>query len=381
MPQKTKVLYIISDIDRAIPFEWLWDAFVGRDMSDLMFCFLGNHIPESMRLLSSKAAPTIFFRCSNKLFWPEVLIKLILLINREKPDVIHSHLITANILGLLAGSILRVPKRIYTRHHSTIHHDSFKKGVLWDHLCNLLATQIISVSQATTYALNVLERVPMSKLLEINHGIPVQDLAAQVSFSDGKLRAKYHIDANAFVVGVISRPVSWKGITCIIDSFSSLLQSEPSVMYHFVFLGGYFHSPESTFVKHIHNALHPNSYTLINFEEDIPSVYAGIDLLVHCPINSKVEAFGQVYLESIAAGVPLVCTLSGIASEILIDKHNARVVNYNDSKAICAAVHELATDQAFARRIATNAKDELARFDISHMIKKLETLYSAISIA
>src|SRR5256885_4070776 len=40
-----------------------------------------------------------------------------------------------------------------------------------------------------------------------------------------------------------------------------------------------------------------------------------LDVFVHAPIAPQVEAFGQVYVEAMAAGVPSVITRAGIRSE------------------------------------------------------------------
>ncbi len=44
---------------------------------------------------------------------------------------------------------------------------------------------------------------------------------------------------------------------------------------------------------------------------------------MHVTIGKHYEAFGQIYVEALAAGIPSVFTLTGIAPEIIEHEHNA----------------------------------------------------------
>ncbi|MBL0097760.1 MAG: glycosyltransferase [Bacteroidetes bacterium] len=62
-----------------------------------------------------------------------------------------------------------------------------------------------------------------------------------------------------------------------------------------------------------------DSYIKIEFERDLFSLYSIFDYFIHAPIDPSVEAFGQVYIEALAAGIPSIFTLSGIAPDFIVD--------------------------------------------------------------
>ena len=64
-----------------------------------------------------------------------------------------------------------------------------------------------------------------------------------------------------------------------------------------------------------------NSYCVIPFEKDLFSLYQLFDVYVHTPINPTLEAFGQTYVEALAAGIPSVFTMSGVAPQFVLHEH------------------------------------------------------------
>ena len=142
---KKKVTYIISDINRAIAFEWV-AAYLNKDKFELSFILLnkGNSVLEDH--LKAQNFNVIRIHHSGKLTWPSTVIKLYNHFKSTRPHIIHCHLKVAATLGLIAGKLAHVPVRIHTRHHSSLHHIYFSKGVFWDRLNNKLSTHIIAIS-------------------------------------------------------------------------------------------------------------------------------------------------------------------------------------------------------------------------------------------
>ena len=119
------------------------------------------------------------------------------------------------------------------------------------------------------------------------------------------------------------------------------------------------------------------SYCSIPFERNIFELYALFDVFVHVPIDEHVEAFGQVYVEALAAGIPSIFTLSGIAPEFIKDKENAVVVNFKKEQEIFDALLLVLENTALREKLVFNGKrDVLKQFTLNPMITKLEELYA-----
>ena len=101
-----------------------------------------------------------------------------------------------------------------------------------------------------------------------------------------------------------------------------------------------------------------------------------MDVFIHVPIDDTAEAFGQVYVEALAAGVPAVFTLSGIANDFIKQGENARMVNYCDSQGIYLAVKDALSEPELSKQFSEKAfQDVHTLFPLSKMINELEALY------
>jgi glycosyltransferase involved in cell wall biosynthesis len=101
-----------------------------------------------------------------------------------------------------------------------------------------------------------------------------------------------------------------------------------------------------------------------------------MELIVHVPIDPYSEAFGQVYVEALAAGVPMICTLSGIAPVFIRDAYNALIVPYCDSRAIENAILQLLGDHKTCEYLVLNGRSSISEiFSLDAMCGKLRSLY------
>jgi glycosyltransferase involved in cell wall biosynthesis len=247
-----------------------------------------------------------------------------------KPDVVHVHLIDACLTTMPVAFLMGVKKRIYTRHHSTYHFDYFPHAVKYDKLINSLSTNIIAISKNVENVLVNKENVNSNKVQIIHHGFELNKFVETNSANISILKSKYNPNNKTPVIGVISRFTEWKGVQYIIPAFKKILNDYPDA---FIVLANAHGDMEAELFQQL-SQLNSDQYCTIKFEKDLYSLYQLFDVFVHVPIDEHSEAFGQTYVEALAAGVPSVFTLSGIASEFVIDRRNAVVVDYKNADAI-----------------------------------------------
>lgn len=367
------VTYIISDIDKALAFEWIAEE-LNQDKFNLSFILLNPGASVLENFLKEKNIPVTAVTCRGKKDWPSALIKTIKALIQQKPDVVHCHLLQANIIGLLAAKMVRVKKRVYTRHHSSLHHRYHKKGVLWDKWSNKMATQVIAISGIVMEILTHWEKLPAKKSVLIPHGFRLEEFFDVKDQRVEQVKEKYGIKDGFPVIGVISRFTEWKGVQFIIPAFNKLLLSNP----HAVLL---FFGADGDYKKEIHamlKSLPEKNYRLISFEKDVAAAYHVMDIFVHVPIDNHSEAFGQIYVEALAAGVPSIFTLSGIAPDFIVDNKNALVVPFKNSESIYQAMLKILNDESLRKNLKEEGyKSVKAKFDLSRMINQLEALYES----
>jgi glycosyltransferase involved in cell wall biosynthesis len=109
---------------------------------------------------------------------------------------------------------------------------------------------------------------------------------------------------------------------------------------------------------------------------DVWDELSRIDVLVHASITP--EPFGQVILEGMAAGVPVIAARAGGPAEIL--RHDQTGVLYD-----CADLSELATamrrmlDPALRTRLSTAARGDLGPYSPPVVAAQLQDLYERVA--
>jgi glycosyltransferase involved in cell wall biosynthesis len=151
------------------------------------------------------------------------------------------------------------------------------------------------------------------------------------------LKKSLNLPENSKVILHASRIISGqrdilkeKGIITLLESFSQLVSKDP--LYRLVIAAAL---PPKHLKSEFHYALDKiKGYTqLHNIEqkvfvkefslEDMPMAYNGADLFV---LASENETFGQVYIEAMACGVPVIGTNVGGVPEIITDGYNGFLI-------------------------------------------------------
>ena len=368
---KIKIVYILSHINKALAFEWIIDN-LDKNKFELIFISIGcdeNSFLETF----CKTRNIIFYRIeyNGKKNLPAAILKTYKILRQIKPNAVHCHLFEANIIGLTAAYFAGIKKRIFTRHHSTFHHSTSPKGVKYDKYCNKLATHIVAISKNVEDILLKKEQVAPKKIYLIHHGF---DLPIFKNISAERINTvalKYNKLNKHPVIGVVSRYTKWKGITYITEAFEHLLKEYPNALIIFANAKG--DEPEiKAAIKKIPQA----ACTEIIFENDNAALFKVFDVFIHVPIDAEIEAFGQIYVEALAVGIPSVFTLSGIAREFITNRENALVVDYKNSEQIYLATKELIENKILCDTIIANGKKSVEQlFSLPLMIQQLEKLY------
>lgn len=365
------ITYIISNINKAIAFEWIVEE-IDRSQFNLSFILLNNGDSYLEDYLVNSNIKVCRINYVSKKSIPLAILKICRFIVANKIDIVHTHLFDASFCGLIAAKICGVKKRIYTRHYSSYHYEYFPNAVKWDKVNNSLATNIIAISNTVREVLISKELVSPKKVDIIYHGFKLDDFTNINSAKLLSLTKKYNPLAKKPVIGVISRFTELKGIQYVIPAFKMLLEKYPNALLLLFNASGDYEKKVNELLEN----LPESSYCKVAFENDITSIYHLFDVFVHVPINKNIEAFGQIYVESMASEVPMVATKSGIGNEILINKENSIIVPYKDSRAIYEGINLLLEDKFLKKHITTNALITVSeKFQLINMIEKLERLY------
>jgi len=369
---KTKIVYTISLVAHSRVFEWTAEL-LSKEKYELVFILM--HSTETpLELFLRKHGFRVYrVHYTTKKNLPGAVLKIRRILKREKPAIVHTHLFEAGLAGMAAAKLAGIKTRIHTRHDATIHHLYHPQAVKYDRFTNRCSTHLVAITESVKNILRDMEQVSEKKITIIHHGFKLEEFAQVSQTRIDAMSRKYFPGGKKFrVLGIVSRFIEWKGIQYIIPAFRKLLEQDENV--HLVFVNAV--GPYTGELDKLLRTLPKEKFTLIPFETDIPALYHLFDIFIHVPVDAAAEAFGQVYVEAMAAGVPSVITRSGITCDYVTDRKNALVVPYRDPEKIEAAVNELLHSPELAASIAQQASADVAeRFGIEKMINALEELY------
>jgi glycosyltransferase involved in cell wall biosynthesis len=304
---------------------------------------------------------------------PRAFFQVWRLLVKWAPDAVHVHLKIAGLIALPAAVLARVKERIYTRHHSTYHHEYFPKAVKQDRFTNWCATSIVAVSGVVEEVLTDLEGVDPDRVQIIHHGFDLDRAREASPEAIQRMTEVYNPSKKSPVIGVVSRYERFKGVEYTVEAFRRLLVTHPNALL--LLAGAY--GPDAEAIREVVETLPTGSFVEVEFEPDIFTLYRLFDVFVHVPVDRRIEAYGMIYVEALAAGVPSIVTLSGVATEFIEAGRQALVVPYRDAEAIHEALERILGDEDLRRRLAHEGSRAVERFGLQEFVEAHARLYGA----
>jgi len=120
-----------------------------------------------------------------------------------------------------------------------------------------------------------------------------------------------------------------------------------------------------------------NNFSFLGWvsQDDLLHLYESAALFV---MPSITEALGVVFLEAMAAAVPVVGTDVGGIPEIISQNKNGILVPENDPAKLTEAILALIKDPGLSQTLAINGLETLKKFSVMGMMECIEKIYSKV---
>jgi glycosyltransferase involved in cell wall biosynthesis len=112
------------------------------------------------------------------------------------------------------------------------------------------------------------------------------------------------------------------------------------------------------------------------FQPNVESELAQLDVLVHCSITP--EPFGQVVVEGMAAGLPVIAAAAGGPLEIITQDRDGLLTPPGDVQALASALRELAGDPGRRTRLGRAAQESVLRFSPEATRERMLSSYASL---
>ncbi len=299
--------------------------------------------------------------------------RLARLMRREKAAVVHCNSLKADILGGIAGKMARLPVIWHVR--DRIADDYLPRPVVFGFrwAARLLGVTVIAVSNAVGKTLHFPQTTEPSRFKKAFYngvnGVVVHDGLSSPEVLGGETTA---------TIGMVGRISLWKGQHIFIEAAARVHQRFPH--YHFQIIGSTLFGEEE-YEKQIRaQAVQlglENVLEWTGFRSDIDQLLHQMEIFVHASTTG--EPFGQVIVEAMLAGKPVVATNGGGVPEIVQEGQTGLLVPMNDAQSMAAAIIWLIENPEIGRQMGQAGRARaLEHFSIQKTAGKIEGIYSQL---
>ncbi len=285
-----------------------------------------------------------------------------------RPDVIHTHMYRADVVGTKAAILLEESGHRRPYVVSTVHSSRVRSAEDRELIRRLTPSmdQLIAVSRSIERKIADEHRTGAPVRL-IYNGVDLERYDHQEPCCT--LRDEYGMEAGSQIVGVVARLEPEKGHQTLIEAWPHVLRSVPDAYLLIVGEGS-----RRDFLEGLAGTMKvAHRVVFTGRRDDIPAVTAALDVAV---LPSWREAQGLSVLEAMALSRPVVASDVGGIPEMIQDGVTGLLVPHDDPVALADAIVRLLKDHALADTIARAGHDLVHdRFCIELMVKAIEGIY------
>jgi len=298
-------------------------------------------------------------------------------IREQQIDLVHTNSLKADVIGGLAARLADVPLIWHIR--DRIEDDYLPAPVVhvfrW--LCRVLPDSLIANSAATLQTLHLARH---DRGEAIHSGIEL-DRTRVVHDGMGSIQPAPIGQPPCVAgrrVGLVGRISPWKGQHVFLEAAALVLHRFPEVRFQVIGAALFQEQDYERKVRQLAGDLGLNERVeFTGFRDDVPQLIAQLEVLVHASTTG--EPFGQVVIEGMAAGKPVVATAGGGVPEIVIDGVTGLLVPMGDAESMAAAICRLLEDPTTARRMGLLGSQRVRQqFTIDHTASKIQALYEEV---
>ncbi len=272
------------------------------------------------------------------------------LIEKFRPDIVHTHAAKSGLLGRLAADACKVPVIVHT-FHGHVFHSYFSKWktntfINIERYLAKRSTGIIAISELQKNELtNIYKICPPEKMQIIPLGLDLDKFQQYQDAKRAEFRRKYYLHDDEIAIGIIGRVVPVKNHSLFVAAAQKVL-AQTTQRVKFVVIGDGDMRPqmEAAFkAAGIDYAYYPEdkrdaTAICTSWQTDMDVVLAGLDIVA---LTSHNEGTPVSLIEAQAAARPVVSTNVGGVADVVTDNLCGYITEPNEADLFAAALLKL----------------------------------------
>jgi glycosyltransferase involved in cell wall biosynthesis len=291
-------------------------------------------------------------------------------------SLVHTNSLKADLIGGIAARLAGVPVVWHVR--DRIDGDYLPPAVafLFRMLCRIIPDFVVANSGATLATLRLTghgrQAVVYSGYAHVNGNAAV--------VHDGVMASALAVNSNphAILIGIVGRIARWKGQHVFLEAAALVRKRFPAARFQIIgsaLFGEEAYESELRASAKVLGIDHCVEF--LGFRDDVQQLMQELDILVHASITG--EPFGQVIIEAMIAGKPVVATRGGGVPEIVEDGVTGLLAPMGDAPAMADAICQLLADPARANQMgAAGRARALSHFTVELTARRFEAIVEKV---
>lgn len=346
----------------------------GEDSSEYILKQLGIKpilIPEMHRSLRYNSDVVAYYKLKE-------------IIQRFKPDIVHTHASKSGALGRWAAYRSGVPVIVHT-FHGHVFHSYFNqiKTELFKQVERKMAavsTRIIALSDIQKYELAEEHKICESeKIVVIPLGFDLKRFQDKKELKRSKFRNEYNLSEDELAIGIVGRLVPIKNHELFICSIAQLKLLTKRKFRAFVIGDGERKNELVALCRELGLSVSlfpdktPADVTFTSWIREVDVANAGLDIIC---LTSRNEGTPVSLIEAQASGKPVVSTNVGGVENVVYSGKTGMLVNHSDVLHYTQTLVELVTNDALRIQMGESGwKHVSTKFHYNRLVNDMRELY------
>ncbi|QDU84874.1 Spore coat protein SA [Planctomycetes bacterium Pla163] len=297
----------------------------------------------------------------------------------RRADVVHTHLLKADVLGAVAATLAGRRRRLISSKHND---EQVLRRPLVSRVHGLvgrLPQRTIVLSDHVGRFIERYGRVPARRLTRIYYGldpVPFEEAAALDPARRESLRRELGVQPTTTVFLCVARFAAQKAHDVLLTGFARARERTQAPLALWLVGDDPFGDGRERAEATAARLELGESVRFLGIRRDVPHLMAAADVFT---MTSLWEGLGLVFLEAMATGRPVLASGVSAVPEVVVDGETGLLVPPSDPDAWAAAAVRLAADPELRSRLgARGAQVRRERFGIDRMIDETIAVYEAV---
>ena len=306
--------------------------------------------------------------------------KIVQIIRKEKPDIVHTHAAKAGALGRIAAWYCGVPIIVHT-FHGHVFHSYFgtvktKIFIYIERFLARLSTAIIAISETQKHDLGTIYTIcKPEKIHVVPLGFDLSKFTENQEEKRAHFRQQYQLNDSEIAIGIIGRLAPIKNHKLFIDAIRACAQKTAQPIRAFIIGDGEEHSALEEYCKQF--GISEQLITFTSWIHDIDRAVAGLDIICLTSFN---EGTPVSLIEAQAAGKPIVSTNVGGIRDIVVENETALLSSIDTEEFTTKLLSLINSEEKRTAMTEYARTHSVQRFSYQRLCGDMDKLYKQLTV-